>query len=394
MWFNGTYGSPGHERPRWKCVPRNGDRPHRFTEPLPRQVAHAGYCTSCERAFDPREGPVTPRAYAFAVKQVAQALVAVGAGASYRQAAEQARTEAHRHPRDRRSAHGQLVADWVEVFAPVVFEPHRPSSWPKGTLLLDEQVFRVRRPDRRQGGDPAFTILGAYGYEGGGQGFWRLEGFPATRRGFATSAVMADVWAGFLRSLSGEPERVVCDRDATMLTAIERTWPQADVWICQWHLRRKAQQLLYEFALTDPEEPIVRALEGAFESLAAWEEFKRLARGLRRRELKGWLKDNEALIESQLGRRPAQRSQYPLSTGALEERLRAIEHRLEWRAGRMTNRQRLNHLLLLFQLELNGQASEPAYAKALRDWLAASGGRPRVPRRAIADLRGEPSLRA
>jgi hypothetical protein len=32
------------ERARWKCVPRNGDRPHRFIERLPRQLAHEGYC--------------------------------------------------------------------------------------------------------------------------------------------------------------------------------------------------------------------------------------------------------------------------------------------------------------------------------------------------------------
>jgi hypothetical protein len=30
----------------------------------------------------------------------------------------------------RYSRHGQLVADWVEVFAPVVFEPYRRFDWP------------------------------------------------------------------------------------------------------------------------------------------------------------------------------------------------------------------------------------------------------------------------
>ena len=38
--------------------------------------------------------------------------------------------------------------DWVEVFAPVVFEPNRPRSWPAtASLLLDDLPFRVRDPD-------------------------------------------------------------------------------------------------------------------------------------------------------------------------------------------------------------------------------------------------------
>jgi hypothetical protein len=46
--------------------------------------------------------------------------------------------------------HGQLVADWVELFAAVVFEPHRPSAWPaKGLLLLDHRPFRVRAMDAK-----------------------------------------------------------------------------------------------------------------------------------------------------------------------------------------------------------------------------------------------------
>jgi hypothetical protein len=41
--------------------------------------------------------------------------------------------------------HGQLVADWVEVFAPVVFEPHRRYAWPtSGTVVLDHLPLRVK----------------------------------------------------------------------------------------------------------------------------------------------------------------------------------------------------------------------------------------------------------
>jgi hypothetical protein len=38
-------------------------------------------------------------------------------------------------------------------------------------------------------------------------------------------------------------------------------------------------------------------------------------------------------------------------------------------------------MLLLMQLHANGLDSETAYAKAIRDWLAANAGRPRTQRR-------------
>ena len=47
---------------------------------------------------------------------------------------------------------------------------------------------------------------------------------------------------------------------------------------------------------------------------------------------------------------------------------------------------------MLMQLHLNEQASEPAYARAIREWLLAHDGRPIVPRRAVTDPADEPSL--
>jgi hypothetical protein len=380
------------ERAGWKCVPRNGDRPHRFTERLPRQLAHEGYCVSCERVFDRREGPVSARAYSFALKHVVDALLAVAGGVSCCEAAWRARGDAERHPDHGRPSPGQLVADWVELFAPVVFEPHRPRAWPQGTLLLDEQVFRVRRPDRRIGGDPSFTILAAYGYEQGHQGIWRLEAHPAVSGGYATSSVDAEAWAEFLSGLPGCPERIVCDREKTLLGAIEQTWPQADVWICEWHLRKRPAQLLHEYGL-DEEHPLAQALARALHSEADWERFKELARALRRRELDTWLRHNQGLVEWQLARKSLARPGQPHSIGALEERLRVIEQRLLWRAGRMTNRERPNRLLLLFQLDLNGNANHSTWTRLIRDWLLVNGGRPAAKQRATTDQHSIPSLR-
>src|SRR5437763_12030834 len=89
----------------------------------------------------------------------------------------------------RESDHGQLVADWVELFAPVVFERCRPGEWPaEGSLLLDHLPFRIRAWDangrRIPAGRVAFCVFCAGGYHAGKPKLWRRAAFssahPAT----------------------------------------------------------------------------------------------------------------------------------------------------------------------------------------------------------------------
>ncbi len=94
-----------------------------FTELLPREESWNGACDHCERQVERREGPKAPRHYQFVARGIAEALAAVGAGDTYMQASRVARDRARRfrfHPETgevRESAHGQLVADWVGLFA-------------------------------------------------------------------------------------------------------------------------------------------------------------------------------------------------------------------------------------------------------------------------------------
>jgi hypothetical protein len=120
---------------------------------LPREEAWHERCGSCEREVHRREGPQAARPYQFVARGIAGALATVGAGSTYRRASLIARERARRVRFDpatgqlRETRHGQLVADWVEVFAPVVFEAHRPERWPDaGTLVIDDLPFRVRDP--------------------------------------------------------------------------------------------------------------------------------------------------------------------------------------------------------------------------------------------------------
>jgi hypothetical protein len=120
--FDGQYGAEGHRRQRYRCIPVNGDRPHRFIEPLPREESWSDACESCEREVGFHEGPHAARHYQCVARGIAEALVMVGAGSTYRDAALVARERAKRlrvgpDGEPRFSRHGSLVIDWVEVFA-------------------------------------------------------------------------------------------------------------------------------------------------------------------------------------------------------------------------------------------------------------------------------------
>lgn len=83
----------------------------------------------------------------------------------------------------------------------------------------------------------------------------------------------------------------------------------------------------------------------------------------------------------------------PLTTAALEQLARPITAALYPRRYALKNRERLNRLLMLLQLHVNGQDDVQAYAKTIRAWLEANGGRPTAHRRSIVDPAGVPSLR-
>jgi hypothetical protein len=398
--FDGTYGSPGHRRQRYKCTPTNGEQPHVFTDVMPREQAWRDACDACERHVAAHEGPQAPREHLFVARGIAQTLLAVGTGLSYMRASRSARERAGRvrfdpkTGRALRSVHGQLAADWVEVFAPVVFEPHRKSDWPAtGTLVLDHLPFRVRAfyPNGRAipGGKVAFDVFCAMGYENGTPRLWRLEAF--------TDAGAAN-WRRFLSSLDGAPPRVVCDSHSGMLQAISSLWPQTDIYLCEWHLRHALERLLrnqgrkYQHHATSVSVLLPR-VEAAFAGLSFWQPFVRDCRASAIPALDDWLDKMDPVIQEQFRRRGRRRPDMPRSTGGLETLTRPIRDALHPRRYALKNRQRTNHLLMLMQLHANGDDSELDYTSTIRDWLITNGGRPRVLRRAVTDPLGAPSLR-
>lgn len=82
-----------------------------------------------------------------------------------------------------------------------------------------------------------------------------------------------------------------------------------------------------------------------------------------------------------------------LTSSALEQLTRPIASALYPRCYALKNRTRLNRLLMLMQLHINGDDDIQAYSKTIRKWLETNEGRPTARRRAIADPLGSPSLR-
>ncbi len=395
--FDGHYGKPGHRRQLYRCVPGNGERPHRFTETLPREEAWHVACETCERPVHSNEGPHAARRYQFVARGIAEALQAVGAGASYRQAGLVARERARRLRTDaetgepRSTRHGQLVADWVEVFAPVVFEPHRPGAWPQaGSLLLDDLPFSVRDPATGRF-RIAFRVFCAAGFERGRPKLWRLEAFP--------DASQAN-WEAFLGALQGTPRRVVCDSHSGLTGAVRAAFPGAELYLCEWHLRHALERLMAKIRKEEEHREAIDALlsrvEGAFTGPSFWSPFLRDAHAAEIPRLSDWLDGTGRIVSDQFARRGL-RSQRPadtpLSTSPMDGLIEPVRAALHPRRYGLKNRERTNRLLLLMQLHANRQDEVLAYAKCIRGWLEPNGGRPRVARRAVTDPGGLASLR-
>ena len=395
--FDGQYGARGHRRQRYRCVPASGDRPHCFTEALPREESWKDACESCERDVDFHEGPHAARNYQFVARGIAEALVIVGAGSTYRDAALVARERAKRlrvgpGGEPRFSRHGSLVMDWVEVFAPVVFERYRPVAWPaSGSLLLDDLPFRVsNRATGRQ--RIAFRVFCAMGYTGGRPRLWRLEAY--------TSKSQPD-WEAFLGALPGAPPRVVCDNDSGLTNAVRARFPEAELYLCEWHLRHALERLMVSIRGRQPEcgeaiDELLADVEAAFTGPSFWAPFLERAHAAAIPRLSEWLDTTGRIVAEQFARRGPRSTRptnTPLSTSPLDAFINPTRASIQPRAYGLKNRERTNRMLMLMQLHANRQDDVRAYAKHIRECLEANQGRPAIARRAVADAAGAASLR-
>lgn len=205
----------------------------------------------------------------------------------------------------------------------------------------------------------------------------------------------------FLGSLPGAPSRVVCDSDDGLTHAVGARFPEAELYLCEWHLRHALERLMANVRREEPQhreaiDELLPDVEAAFTGPSFWTPFVERCHAAGIPRVSGWLNDTGQVVEDQFRRtrlrwkRPAD---MPLSTSPLEAFLEPIRAAIKPRAYGLKNRQRTNRMLMLMQLHANRQDDVNAYVRQIRGCLEANQGHPSIARRAIIDAGRIASLR-
>jgi hypothetical protein len=366
---------------------------------LPRHEAEGSHCADCSSVLDPWDGQAGARKYAFNARDIGQALNLVAVGSSYRQAAQttglMARrgvtgvTWGRRRPRKRICRlDGQLVANWVDVFGPVVCFAHGVSAWPE-VLAIDSVEFRQR------GRHPqSFHIMAAVGYSSPGYTTPRVW----LMRPFASKDQAA--WEDFFDLLAGAPQRIVADMDRGIEQAALARFPRradrppAFHW-SDLHVRRAMENVLAPLRAQPQTHPAWQRYERSLFSVSEWDAFVHAveqedANGTALPAALRWVGMYGARIRDQAANRWRRGPYSTGSVGAVNRKL--ADEFLGTRANRLGNRTRTIKLLDLLTVGLNGQASQRGFAKAVRIYLEGHGGRPQLHQRPHDDPKGAPSL--
>lgn len=479
----GTYGKrTAKRRQRYRCTPADGSKPHRFTPPLPRDHVHEGvdHCEHCEEMRGVHRGDTAvARRHTWPTRIVVRGLEQLAAGASYAEVGRWAQrvgrnddepgdendadedlsgddpVEEDRDPfapldatdddtgeepegersGRRSSARARAArnswhvgADWVEAFAPVVYEPvddllrsaaHRERGrldemWANGEVLERPQVVLVddvpvygrdlddrSKKSRR---DAGFFVLAV------AETHWETEG-PAARlrlvRAMAKSNTPA--WRLVFDELGYDPDYVVADAGTGIIAAVEAHFDPARTKFVpsMWHLNQRIGTALADTRgahvtgpagsrLLDPLAEHLKLLRPASTALADerawsgwWNELEALLKAHRLPvdKVRTQRRNNEARMAAVLGdlrRHP----DLPVSTGGLETLIaKHVKPLLAMRRTAFGNLERTNLLFDLVVAAHHGAFDDhAAVARLLREDTTAHDGWT-VALRSIADPR-------
>lgn len=400
---DGFTGTGSFRRQRYRCVNADDSADwHRFTLRVRRVSTDAHWCADCAQPVGEHAGPPIAVGYHYLAGVVAEALMSVAGGSSYRHASEGARAALTRYEGGggEPSRHGQLAADWVEVFADVVAPPDG-APWPD-VVLLDSTDFRVRT---EAGPVRAFSLLCAYGYDlrprrVGGDG--AIAGHAAVNGRLLVAhraeGKAARHWKKLLVSRPGAPQVVVADADAGIAGAVAAAWrtaPPVSV-LCVWHAARTlgvaVASDINRVARTGrnpdaslPTTEQLSSLDG-LDTLAAdlAERFgsdEVFANGSPSLSL-SWLGRNEPQMRTQA--QLAGQVRVPLSVGPLEAHIKELRRKLEGRAHMLRNGPRTDRLLRLMVAGANNEADRRAWAWRIYEHLENQGGPAAGRQRSIA----------
>ncbi len=367
---DGIQRKGGRAKQRWRCVLPDGTY-HRFLGVMSRTIAADSTCVECENHIAPHAGPVAPAEGEYLVREIAGALVDMGRGQTYTDAAIRVRAQGNiGKTGDRREVvNGQTVADWMSDFVPAVAARHEETAWPS-VLVLDSTTFFWTDP-RTKTSMALFSILAAYGYDKDGkQGhLWKLEAGPADDIG---------AWTDFLGSLPGKPESIVCDQGGSIIGAINKHWGEWAavnlVHHCEHHLNERALAAFKSDKLSS-DDPIRTLARGAFTSREKWDAFEAAITSRPKLLMtNGWLTKNQTWMRGQTQGRDRIPPVY--SNSAVEQPIREIRQIIKPRAYVFKNRARMNHLLTLMRLARLRVDTATDYATDIRAFLNEHHGHP------------------
>lgn len=182
-----------------------------------------------------------------------------------------------------------------------------------------------------------------------------------------------------------------------MNAAMKKVWPDAEIFNCEHHRLETLRSWLHKgmaFQSSSRRQSVAKAGTKKTEEFSAaairdeqtWDRLLNETYDIVEGTFRRYMTTHSAGFVDHIRRRPSPHeiaTTKPVATGALEDKLDVLRARIGWRSHVFHNRERLNQLLFLIQLDFDSQDNEREYNKIIRQWLEANGGRPAVPRRAV-----------
>lgn len=425
---NGMYGPDERRRQIYRCRPADGDPAHNFTPVLPRAHVDADSkpCSECSEQRGLHHGETAAaRRHRWSTKIVARGLERLSLGMPYGKVSRKALEEidapigaARRQspkttdvsakkisPRSREShLVWHIAADWVESFAPVIWEPieadlretarterarldaaiaaGQPLERPQ-VIVIDDKPIWSGQGSRRKRRDEGFHVLVV------SEVSWEKSG-PRLRlrlaRAMAKSTTAA--WRLIFDELGYAPDFVVSDADTAILAAVRAHYPASTHLIPSLHHLSEA----IERGLNHPD--VVRHLallsrDGALGSLEAWrqwwEDLSAMVGPDKKFDgLRANYEEAMAAVLPDIIANPG----LPVANAGVEVQIREEVNRVLYQRSQFANIERTNHLFDLMVAQAHGAFTHlDVVAQQLRDDAAAHDGWT-VALRSIDDPRG------